>query len=114
MRRYRQDIDMIAGDDLRIIVDVVDQAGDPIDISEAQEITWSVAPSQNKTATVTKTLTGGGIIITNNTGFYFDILGSESSQLNRRNHHEVEIVTAGGQSYTTVYGTFYARAALID
>lgn len=109
-----QNIDMVQGDDLRVIVNVFDQSGSPVDISGATSIKWQLARSTNEAADITKSLANSDITITNNTGFYFDILSSETASLSGGYHHEAEVETASGQVYTTLYGRAYIRPALID
>lgn len=111
------DITIKQGNDLRVIVQVQDQTGTPVDISGAQEITWAVATGvEAQSSLLTKTLTGSEISITNDTGFFFDIEATDSDTLGSgAYYHEALLITGDGKAYTTLTGSLTIQPAhLID
>ena len=108
-----QNFQMFAGDDLRIIVPVVDErTREPIDISQATSIKWSVARTVGSTPILTKEL-DNGITINNSTSFFFDITNIESSDLTGAYYHEAEVITSQGYVYTVLSGRAYVQWTLI-
>lgn len=111
------DITMREGNDLRVIVSVVDQDGVPVDISGASEIQWSVADAVGDATTLLdKTLTGTDITITGTTGFYFDISAADSETTLGMGayYHEALLTTGSGKAYTTLSGSLTIEEALIS
>ena len=108
-----QNFQMFAGDDLRIIVPVVDErTREPIDISQATSIKWSLARSVSSPAIIEKTL-DDGITVNTPTSFLFDITNSESDPLQGAYHHEAEVVTSQGFVYTVMSGRVTVNRTLI-
>lgn len=110
------DITMKQGNDLRVIVRVLDQNGIPVDISGATQITWAVADTVDATTnTLTKTMTGGDITITGVDGFTFDITQADSAALALQSYyHEALVITAGGEAYTSLTGSLTIQPALLQ
>lgn len=96
---------MHSGNDRRVLVPVVDQRGDPVDISGAEEITWIISKSAGSSPVVTKTLTGGGVMITNNSTFKFDIVSDDTSGRTGHYYHEAQVVNSDGKIYTPIHGS---------
>jgi hypothetical protein len=108
------DIAVKQGNDKRIIARVTDQAGVAVDISGAQEITWSVAEDINSAAVLTKTLTGEEISIAGTDAFTFDITQVDSAAFSVQGYyHEALVITADGKAYTSLSGSLNIQATLI-
>ena len=109
-----QNFQMFAGDDLRIIVPVVDErTREPIDISQATSIKWSMARTVGATTPVLEKELDNGITINNPTSFFFDITNVESSDLTGNYYHEAEVITSQGYVYTVLSGRAYVQKTLI-
>lgn len=106
---------MAQHNDKRFFVNVIDQDGVAMDISAASELTVIIAPSVTGTAAITKTLTGGGITLSGNTAYFFDISDTESGALTPGTlYHEHQIDTAGGDKVTILAGPFVLQDTLIE
>lgn len=90
------------GDDRRIFIKVRDEKGDPVNISDATQITFAVARSAGSPLLIEKRLTEGDITITGNDDeFYFDLEADETGAIARGSYqYEAEVITAGGLVYT--------------
>lgn len=108
----RQDICIKQGDDLRVIVDVVDDDSNPIDITDAQSIKWAVGRKAGGTVLILKSLSSG-ITVNTPTSFMFDIESEESELLAGSYYHEVEIINNSGLIYTPLFGTLTVQRTLI-
>jgi len=106
------DMCMYSGDDLRVIVEVYDQDGLLVDISDVSGITWSLSNDTNSAAIITKTL-GAGISIASPTTFVFNLSPSDTNTLNGSYYHEAEIINSGGLTYTAMSGRFIIKPTLI-
>ena len=112
--RHTQNFRLFAGDDLRVIVTVRDQTGQLVDISDAQDIRWAVAPSVSADPVIEKSL-GNGITINSPTSFTFDLTSAETGALSRgRYYHEAEAVTDQGLTYTALSGSLFIDPVLLD
>ena len=112
--RHTQNFRMYAGDDLRVIVTVRDQTGQLVDISDAQDIRWAVAPNVSANPVIEKSL-GNGITINSPTSFTFDLTSAETGALSRgRYYHEADAVTDQGLTYTALSGSFFIDPVLLD
>lgn len=107
-----QKICLPQGDDVRVIVECVDGAGLPVDISAAQSIKWSMARNVYSAPIITKTLSSG-IVINSPTSFYFDITDTESEQLSGYYYHEAEVINDQGLVYTPLHGQLSISKTLI-
>jgi len=108
----RQNICMKQGDDLSVIVSVVDGSGLPIDITDAESIKWSAARSVNSVAILEKSI-GDGITVNSPTTFIFDITSAESELMSGNYYHEVEIINNTGLVYTPLFGQLVIQKTLI-
>ena len=114
MIRHAQNFRLYAGDDLRVIVTVRDQSGELVDISDAQDIRWAVAPSVSADPVIEKSL-GNGITINSPTSFTFDLTSADTGALSRgRYYHEAEAVTDQGLTYTALSGSLFIDPVLLD
>ena len=113
-RRTRQDFDIFAGDDLEVIVEVRDQSGELVDISEAQSITWGVSNNNRSVPELEKSYPGSGIILIDDHTFKFDITSANSSSVGAgRYYQEAEVVTSSGLVYTVLSGTVLIRPSTV-
>lgn len=103
---------MRQGDDIRVIVDVVDGDGNPIDITAAESIKWQAAANASSMPVIEKSLVNG-IEINTPTSFMFDISAPESEILNGNYYHEAEIINDQGLIYTPIYGRLTVSKTLI-
>lgn len=103
---------MKQGDDLRVIINVVDDDGLPIDITQSDSIKWSAARSVNSAAVLEKSLLTG-ITINSPTSFIFDIESTESELMSGTYYHEVEIINDAGLIYTPLFGQLIIQKTLI-
>ena len=114
VRHHAQNFRMHAGDDLRVIVTVRDQSGELVDISDAQDIRWAVAPHVSADPVIEKSL-ADGITINSPTSFTFDLTSAETGALSRgRYYHEAEAVTDQGLTYTALSGSLFIDPVLLD
>lgn len=104
MTKTNQNFTVYAGEDKDIVV--TDDSG--VDISAATEITWVMSESElSELPTLSKTLTGGGIAITNGPAGEFTItLAVADTQNVPHGHyyHEAEIAL-GGKVSKSLEGT---------
>lgn len=95
-----------SGDTLIIKVSVVDSDENAVDIRDA-DITYAIADSQSGTATqqVTKTVSGGGITITDgkNGKFEIDIAPADTADLTGSFPHECQVKDTNGD-IATIFG----------
>lgn len=100
------------GDALDIIVTVVDDAGEQVDITDAQEIDWLLlddASTPETDAVVTKTLSGGGIDITDGLVGEFTVhvdTGDTDGVTAGTFHHRARVTDADGDRTTVLTGDF--------
>lgn len=91
-----------------------DQAGDLLDISDVQEITFAIASKSSGETLLVKSLTGGGIIINNTSQFSATITAAESANFPVGSLYcEVGIVSANGGKYTLGAGLFEVTDTII-
>lgn len=84
-----------------------DQTGALLDVSDASEITFIVASQVNGTILLTKTLSGGSVILSNAHQFRVEITAAESGALAADTLYcEVGLVNSGGDKYTLGAGPF--------
>ena len=108
---------MRRGNDLRVLVNNVDQDGVPFDVTQANEIQWALAASvdDRENILLEKTLTAADIVITNDYGFYFDITGVESDSLTADTYyHEAVLTTADLYVYRIIGEDATIQDALIN
>lgn len=93
--------------DKTFVFPVLDDDGLPADITGATEIVWSIGVSANSPKLLTKTLTGGGVMLTGTDRFYVNITRAESAAMQTGVlRHDALITTATGLSRTPFYGDF--------
>lgn len=101
-----QNFEFFSGNDVEIFVPVVDQDDKVVDITGAS-IEWRLTKTnKNKTGLITKTTSGGGIVITNGLGGIFKIIIAKAEAeglLGGEYYHEARITIAGRNS-TVLYG----------
>jgi hypothetical protein len=105
--------ELFAGDDQTISITVVDENGDVIDITDVDEITWSLKNSQSDdTAIFEKTLSLAEISLTDpDDGLYDVTIGAADTELLSGIYYYESIVTdVSASSYTTSYGHIYFHA----
>ncbi len=94
-------------DDRRFIVTVYDTSGALEDVSGANEITLHISRTVQTAALITKTLTGGGVVLAGTPSqFYFDISSTESGSTLARgaNYYQIQIVNSAGEKQTVLSG----------
>lgn len=89
--------------DLRLEFIVHDENGDPVDLTDAQEITWQLSRNVGSPVLIEKTLTGASILINTPNSFMLDILDTEID-FSGSHYHEAQIITDLGLEYTAVQG----------
>lgn len=94
------------GDDLRIIVEVSDQDGDPVNLQDVQEIRWAAASDIGAAVDIKKKLTDTTIELGAANAFFFDLTPADTVGVPAgKYYHEAEIVTDQGKTYTVLHGT---------
>lgn len=130
-------LQIIQGDDLRLICQVVDQQDEPVDISGASDIVWRVSDDVGGVEIASASL-NAGIQITDNTGFYIDISSAITAQFNDTTywpdlrtslirpeqinktairdsyHHQARITTSSGRSHTVLDGRLFIRPRIME
>lgn len=104
MVKTRQNFDMVSGDTKIVEIEVLDEAGDVVNITGAT-ITWVLCRSRNNpTPLITKT-TSAGITITQPLSGIFQVLlvPNDTANLSGIYLHEAEVVV-GGNTYTVTNG----------
>src|SRR5437660_6162878 len=93
-----QNFSLIAGDDIDVDYGIAPPPPQPIDLTQAA-MSWTAYPQvrgvADKTmAVLTKTRTGGGIVITDPANYLFkvDLPGADSLQLARNYYYEIVIL----------------------
>lgn len=89
--------------DLQVEFTVHDEEGNPVDLTDAQEITWQLSQNVGSVALIEKTLTGATITVNTPNSFIFDIADTEID-FSGSHYHEAQIVTDQGFEYTAVQG----------
>lgn len=102
-----QNFQMYAGDDKTLQVTVVDEDGDPVNLTAAS-IKWQATRSLGKTSAISKTATaGGGITITDasNGEFEVTLTAANTDGLSGTYQHEAEVTFVDGTKSTVLSGT---------
>ena len=93
------------GDDLRVLVEVVDQDDEDMSVQDVQEITWALAKNVDQPILVEKKFTEGQVHLGGPSIFYFDIEPDDTDGLEPGYYyHEAEVVTYQGRRYTVMVG----------
>lgn len=115
MTATRQDFEMMAGDDKRLEVTVLDEDDVAVDLTGATAIRWKLARSVRSTALVSYSLGGNIAVIDAAAGrFNVTIDGADTESLKGLHYHEADIVDASGKTGTVIYGTVTIRPSLVD
>ena len=112
----RNRLEIVQGDDRRVIVPVRDQSGQPVDISGAQSIEVAVVTNYGATPSITKTLAANTITITgSNDGFFFDLTAVDTGALLAPRTYvlEAQLVTSSGLTYTVLQSTLLIKQQAI-
>lgn len=104
----RQDIEIAQHDDVTIQIDMIDQSGNPLDVSAFMSLTWIVAESVRGVVLLQKTNTvGGGIILPSATRANIALTNLETGALPARQlYHELRGINSGGEYQTMLAGSF--------
>lgn len=109
----RRNITIYNTNDLRVIVNVVNQDDEAMDIQDAQSIRWWVAKNKSEYPSIVKSL-GSTISLGGPSIFYFDLDSDDMKTLAAGEYyHEAEIITYQGRVYTIMSGIFYIKPNLI-
>lgn len=111
------------GDDVKVLVSVMNPSGQEYDISGASEIVFVVASGEwvggniypGGTVDFEKTLTDGDIQIAG-TGYQFlvDIKGADTANLDvTQRYYEVRVTSSSGENSTVSHGIFSAQNTMI-
>src|SRR5690554_6759017 len=110
----RRDLCIHQGDDLRVIVEVVDQYREPMDIQGAQEIRWWAAKNVRGPVMIEKELGRGSLHLGGPNIFFFDLEPEDTDATPAGSYyHEAEIITAQGRVYTVIVGSLRIEPQLI-
>src|SRR5690625_3025786 len=102
------------GDDLRVIVEVVDQDNEDMSVQDVQEITWALAENLGQAIEVQKTFTADEVHLGGPNVFYFDIEPADTEGLTPGYYyHEAEVITYQGRRYTVMVGIVKIEQQLI-
>lgn len=105
--------EMVRGDDLRVIVDVVDSDGNPIDLVSSQSIKWGVSRSFGWPPILEKTTSDGSVFIVGSQ-LQFDITANDSASLpSGKLNQEIELTNATGKVRTFARGTITIKQQII-
>lgn len=95
------------GNDKGFLFTAYDQTGALLDVSGASQITFIISASVTSSILLTKTLSGGGVVLSNAHQFRVQISDTESAALPIGGLYcEVGIVSATGEKYTLGAGVF--------
>ena len=111
MRGDIKQIDLILPQhaDRQFIFAVVDENGDPEDISGVTEIVWALGRGPSGAKLLTRTLSGGTIQLTGTDKFYFTITGAQAASASLPPgtlYHDCLITTAAGAKRVPFQGKF--------
>lgn len=101
-------------DDRRVVIKFVDSNGTPFDITGATEITVIISKAVNTAPSITKTLTGEGLVRANPTTVIFLLSSAETGGLSPgRNYYECRIQNLTGKKTTVLSGVLEVQDTLI-
>lgn len=103
-------ISMYAGDDLRLIFDVEDTDGEPVELAGAQNIRFAIA--RGTKPVVVKEL-GDGVEFYGEAGFYVDIEPEDTQDLRGAYRIECDLTNSAGQTYTVFDDTLRVTAVAL-
>lgn len=115
MTAIRQDFEMMAGDDKRLEVTVLDEDDVVVNLTGASAIRWKLARSVRSAALVSYDLTDNIAIIDATAGrFNVNLDAADTESLKGLHYHEADIVDSTGKTGTVLYGTVTIRPSLVD
>lgn len=106
---HSQDLTIFAGDDLRVRVDVRDTFGDLVDVTQATEIRWQAFARIGDPPIITRSLSGGTIIVDGPSVFFFDLFPADTAANIGSFQHEADIVNNVGDTYTVLQSRLTVR-----
>lgn len=99
------DASLIRGDSRDLTINITDEAGVPVDVSTAPDITYSIFDVSNPVALVTKTIGDGVVVVTSTITVTLD--AADTELLGPAAYvHEMQIIMADGKVYTPLQGVF--------
>lgn len=111
----RQDARIAQHDDVLVQIDMLNQAGDPLDVSGFTSLTWIVAESVRGDILITKSTTAGGIALPSATRAVVDLSSAETGALPaRRLYHELRGINSGNEQQTMLCGAFFVQDTRIS
>lgn len=97
-------------DTRQIVIDFIDSAGVPYDVSTASEIEFIISRRVTSNPIITKTKSGGTITLTNNTQARLDLSSAETGGLQKgSNYYECRVSAADGSIATVLAGPFVVQ-----
>ena len=97
-----QNFEMHQGNDKSLVVSVVDNDGDPVDVSTATGAQYELAKNQSSAVKITKTL-GAGISVSGSTATVV-LDDTDTEDLSGSYYHELELTDAAGYIHTAFHG----------
>lgn len=93
-------------DDVQVLIAFVDDAGAPVPVTGASEITFAVTRTvRDNTDVIAKTLSGGTVKLGAPNQIYFDLTSAQTGALVvQKYHYEVRMVNSLGQKRTVLLG----------
>lgn len=110
-----QQIEVPQDNDANIVFDFVDENGTLLDLTGTQEIDFIVFTALGGTAEITKTMTGGGVVVYGNDyQFAVQITDADTQGLtNRLSYYECRVTNSGGDKRTVAAGLFRCEKTYI-
>lgn len=115
MTKLAQDITMWQGEDTVITVPVTDSAGDPVALTGATAVRWSLFQRLDSTAAALAKTLGSGITLVNvsgtNDGVRITLTTGDTDDLaaGTYEHHECRVVDASNQEQVIFIGKLYLK-----
>ena len=106
-------IDWPRKNDGKITINFVDNAGDPIDVSGSNEITFVLAQSVGGPAVFTKTMTSGAITLATNSQGFIIVTDTETDIARKSYYYECRITNASAEFQTVAAGAFVIQDTFI-
>ena len=109
------DFTMYSGDTKLLEITVLDQDGDPVDLTGAT-VKWQMAKKVTSDTPVLSKEIGSGVVIMNPTAGRFDISlqPADTAAIKGAYYHEAEITESGGDVATVLAGTITILPDLIQ
>lgn len=101
----RQDICIAQHDDVTIQIDMLNDDGNPLDVSGFQSLTWVIAESVRGTILVSRTTLDGGMSLPSATRGVVVLTNAVTGALPAKSlYHELRGINSGGEYQTMVAG----------